>query len=264
LAALTVSTTAIILGTMVGHGRSSAAGPTSPTSQAAQTSQTAPTTPSSSPSPSAAPSPLTVNIRPYTWEDRCLQWYLLNRPPTEVPPPPAEEDARGWATALKAVPGGNMKIELSVQGTSGQVVVLNALHVRTVSKAAPLPWSAFSMGQGCGSGITPSSFDVDLDASRPLTKPTPGTQGDTVVPAIDFPFRVSATDPQVLDVEAHTAAANVSWYLELEWSSGDRQGALRIDNHGRPFQTSALKGRPMFDYNADQNIWSPDLTSNGG
>ena len=30
---------------------------------------------------------------------------------------------------------------------------------------------------------------------------------------------------------------------------------MRIDDHGRPFQTSALKGRPLYDYVPDQNVW---------
>ena len=216
------------------------------------------TTPSASPTP--AP-PISVDIRPYQWEDRCDQWYLLNRKPSEVPPPPAVQDARGWATALGAVPAGTMKIELSVQGTSADTVVLEALHVRTVSKAAPLPWPAFSMGSGCGGGMVPASFNVNLDANRPLARPTPGEQADTVIPAVDFPFKVSKSDPQVLTVYAHAQAANVAWYLELDWSSGGRSGTMQIDNHGRPFQTSALKGRPLYDYDIDSNNWLPDDTA---
>ncbi|NUR58080.1 MAG: helix-turn-helix domain-containing protein [Catenulispora sp.] len=216
---------------------------------------------SSSPSPATLPPPISVDIRPYQWEDKCNQWYLLNRKPSEVPPPPTEQDARGWAKALGAVPAGTMKLELAVQGTSGDTVVLHSLHVRTMSKAAALPWSAYSMASGCGGGLTPASFTLNLDVDRPLARPTPGQQGDTVIPAVDFPFKVSKTDPQVLTLYAHATSSNVSWYLELDWSSGDRSGTLRIDDHGRPFQTSGAKGRPLYGYNMDTSTWEIDDTA---
>jgi len=202
-----------------------------------------------------------VTIRPYQWEDKCEQWYLLNKKPGEVPPPPTEADARGWASALGAVSAGTMKIELSVQGTSSNTVVLQGLHVRTVSKAAPLPWSAYSMASGCGSGLMPASFSINLDADRPLANPTAGQQGDNVVRAVDFPFKVSESDPQVLTVYAHAHTVNAAWYLELDWSSGSRTGTVRIDNHGKPFQTSGAQGRPIYDYDTGSNDWELDTTA---
>ena len=154
-----------------------------------------------------------------------------------------------------------MKLELAVQGTSADTVVLHSLHVRTMSKAAALPWSAYSMASGCGGGLTPAFFDVNLDADRPLAHAKAGEQGDTVIHAVDFPFKVSKTDPQVLTVYAHATSSNVSWYLELDWSSGDRSGTVRIDDHGHPFQTSGAKGRPIYDYNPDTSTWELDDTA---
>ncbi|WP_344660632.1 hypothetical protein [Catenulispora subtropica] len=159
------------------------------------------------------------------------------------------------------MPAGTMKLELAVQGVSSDTVVLHSLHVRTMSKAASLPWSAYSMASGCGGGLVPASFDVNLDADRPLVHAKAGAEGDTVVPAVDFPFKVSKTDPQVLTVYAHAMSSNVSWYLELDWSSGDRSGTVRIDDHGRPFQTSGAKGRPIYDYDIGSSSWQLDTTA---
>ncbi|MFI1799390.1 helix-turn-helix domain-containing protein [Streptomyces sp. NPDC020379] len=234
------------------------------------------TTPSTSPSPGGGTSaarreetrpdgeqtteqptgtPLTVSVRPYALPDRCDQLYVSGRLPAQVPEPPAGDDARDWATALRAVPGGRMRIEVAVQGKTGQAVVLHALHIRVLRRAAPLAWNAYTMGDACGSGIAPSHFDVDLDRDRPETRAVAGEQGDITIPATDFPYRTTATDPQVLDVTAHTAGQDVTWYLELEWSSGDRHGRLRVDDHGQPFRTSAVKTRPQYTYRFDEKRW---------
>ncbi|MEV7238532.1 helix-turn-helix domain-containing protein [Streptomyces sp. NPDC051020] len=199
--------------------------------------------------------PLTATISSYNWEEPCGQYYVLDQKPDDVPPPPAPQDTRGWARALGGVDGGSMLLELTVQGKSGQAVVLNGLHVRTLSRKAPLPWSAYSMGDGCGSGITPQSFDIDLDDSRPVLTPVAGQQRDERVPPKDFPFRVSSTDVEVFDLDAHVEGHDVSWYLELEWSSGGRAGTLRIDDGGKPFRTSSIKVRPQYVYRHDTAQW---------
>ncbi|MFH8345807.1 helix-turn-helix domain-containing protein [Streptomyces sp. NPDC018045] len=202
-------------------------------------------------------SPLTVDVRTNNWDDPCDRWYMLDKPSTEVPPPPSGPDARGWANALGGVPGGHLRVSLAVQGTGDQAVVLHSLTVRTTTRTASVAGSAYSMGNGCGGGLTPASFDVGLDAAQPLTRPVAGEQGDRKIPATDFPFKVSASDPQMLYVDAHAEANDVSWYLELEWSSGGRRGTLRLDDHGRPFRTNAMKGRPSFVYRYDKNLWEP-------
>ncbi|MEU8583862.1 helix-turn-helix domain-containing protein [Streptomyces abikoensis] len=206
---------------------------------------------------STAGIPLTVATRPYVWQDHCGQYYLTDRQPPFMPPPPEEQDAPGWAANLRAVAGGRTDVELSVQGKGREAVVLHALRVRVVERSAPLSWTAYAMGSGCGGGLTPAFHDVDLDAGQPRARATGGMQGDIAIPATDFPYKVSSTDPQVLKVTAHTKGHDVSWYLELEWSSGDRHGTVRVDDHGRPFRTSAIKDRPQYFYWLGKNVWSP-------
>ncbi|WP_327117457.1 helix-turn-helix domain-containing protein [Streptomyces sp. NBC_01341] len=199
--------------------------------------------------------PVHATISSYNWEEPCGQFYLLDREPDDVPPPPAPQDTRGWARALDGVDGGAMKLALTVQGASRDAVVLTGLNVRVLARDPALDRSAYSMGTGCGSGITPQSFDVDLDDARPRTEPVAGTQGDEVVPAKDFPYRVSSTDVEVFHLDAHVEGHDVSWYLELSWSSGGRTGTLRVDDHGRPFRTSSITARPEYLYRPDIAQW---------
>ncbi|MGK5496624.1 hypothetical protein [Streptomyces sp. URMC 125] len=189
-------------------------------------------------------------MRPYAWEDPCSQHYLVDRPPSEVDPPPMEQDAPGWVAATGAVSSGSQYVELAVQGTGEETVVLRDLHVRVAARRAPLPWNDYAMGVGCGGGVSTGHFAVDLDAARPSAAPASGGRG--------LPLKVSESDPEVLYVTASTDAHDVGWYLELEWSSGDRGGTLRIDDRGVPFRTSGARGRPSYGHPPGAQGWAAE------
>ncbi|MEV4744499.1 helix-turn-helix transcriptional regulator [Streptomyces sp. NPDC049555] len=214
-----------------------------------------PTTPP--PATAPGPPPPAADVRAYSLEDRCGSMYVSGRTPGEAPAPPEGTDARGWVTGMRAVAGGRMQIQVTVQGKGREAVVLHGLSVHVVDHSDPLEWTGYSMGEGCGSGLTPRTFDIDLDTDRPVAQPKAGVQNDVELPAAHFPLRVSSADPEVLDVVAHTDKRAVAWYLDLEWSSGARRGTLRIDDNGRPFRTSAVKSRPQYTYNMAKKVWEP-------
>ncbi len=149
-----------------------------------------------------------------------------------------------------------MLLQLTATGNTDDAVVLTSLKVRVVGKRAALSWPVYALGDGCGSGVTPQTFDIDLDDSQPLAKPVAGQDGDIVVPAKDFPFKVSTRDPQVLNLNLHTEGHDVIWYLEVGWSSGGQQGTVRVNDGGKPFRTSAIEGRKKYDYRPDKNRWN--------
>ncbi|MFH9676410.1 helix-turn-helix domain-containing protein [Streptomyces sp. NPDC017405] len=200
---------------------------------------------------SAGP-PLTVNTHPYTWESPCSQHYLIDRPPTAVNPPPSEQGAPAWVAVHQAVSAGEQFVTFTVQGTGRQTVVLERLSVRMAGKRSPLAWNDYAMGYpgvGCGGGVPTRSFSVALDAMRPSPVPAAGSA--------DFPFKVSQSDPEVFYVTADASAYDVSWYLELSWSSGNRHGTLVIDDAGHPFRTSGNNGRPAYAFPLGGQKWKP-------
>ncbi|MFJ4842575.1 helix-turn-helix domain-containing protein [Streptomyces sp. NPDC088746] len=241
---------------------SKSAGPSAGASRTASSptagGKSATPSPSSRRTQSGGGVPVHATISSYNWESPCGQYYLFDQAPDDLPPAPPPQDTRSWARVLDGVDGGDMKLELTLQGTSGEAVVLNGLHVRVLGRNAPLAWGAYSMGNGCGGGITPQTFDIDLDDSRPRTKPVAGEDAGVVVPAKDFPYRVSSTDVEVFHLDAHVEGHDVTWYLELEWTSGGRSGMLRIDDGGKPFRTSSLKARPSYYYRSDTAQWVPE------
>ncbi|MDQ0985138.1 helix-turn-helix transcriptional regulator [Streptomyces sp. V2I9] len=201
--------------------------------------------------------PPTVSISSYNWDEPCGQHFLVNRGPEKLDPPPAPQDRRGWAETYGGVDAGNMLLQLTVQGTSREAVVLKGMNVRVISRKAPLPWSAYLMGNGCGSGIMPQTFASHLDAGHPTIRPVAGSRGDIEVPAVDFPYKVTSEDVEVFNLDVKAVSYDVTWYLELEWSSGGKEGVLRIDDHGKPFRLSGMKGRPEYVYGGPGYGWEP-------
>nr|WP_329052572.1 hypothetical protein [Streptomyces violaceus] len=200
--------------------------------------------------PASGPVPLTVNTTPHAWEDPCSQRYLVNKPPGQVGPPPLEQDAPAWVAAMGAVPSGKQFPKLTVQGTGKETVVVDGLTVRMAGKRTPLAWNDYAMGYpgvGCGGGVPTRLFTVALDAARPSVVPEAGHD--------DVPFSVSQSDPEVYYIRADASAYDVSWYLELRWSSGSRHGTLTVDDKGRPFRTSGNNGRPAYEFPLGGDKW---------
>ncbi|WP_410539153.1 helix-turn-helix domain-containing protein [Streptomyces sp. KL2] len=205
--------------------------------------------------PGAAP--LSWSARSHVWRHGCDHRYLIDLPPSRVPPPPVEQDAAGWARSLGAVHGGETIVEATVYGTGAAPVVIETLHVRVTARRTPPARSVFAMNDGCGGSLTPAAFSVDLDAPRPRAKPVDGYDGEggRPLPADRLPYRVTADDPLALRVEARTEGCDCDWYIEVEWSSGDDSGTLRVDDGGRPFRTGAVEGRPEYRWAPGTGTW---------
>ncbi|WP_435269909.1 helix-turn-helix domain-containing protein [Streptomyces sp. 1222.5] len=203
--------------------------------------------------PAPAGVPLTWTADSQVWQGGCGHDYVIDKKPDQVPPPPVQQDAGAWAATQGAVHGRQTMVQISVQGKSSAAVVLTALRVRVVSRGTPLAGTAYDMEQGCGGDLTPREFSVNLDADRPIAHARPGNDTGRPIPAVRFPYRVSAEDPEVLLVTATTEAHDCDWYLELDWSAQGRTGTVRVDDHGRPFRTSGIKGLPLYWYGTNDH-----------
>ncbi|MFE5257333.1 helix-turn-helix domain-containing protein [Streptomyces coelicoflavus] len=245
----------------VAHSSASPSGtvPASPSTSPSTSSSTSPS-PSVSLSPSGSPSasptrtgpaapgsrapstgtPFTVATNPYYWYLPCDHAFLVDRSPENVPKPPPQQGAVGWAAPLKAVSANRQEVVLTVQGTGPETVILEDLHVRVMSSGPALDWNQYVMGNGCGGQVDTKSFDVSLDLGTPTATPIGGQR--------DFPYSVSESDAEVFHVTAHTGGQDVRWYLELEWSSGGRHEFTRVNDHGKPFRTSASRDASYYAY----------------
>ncbi|MFJ6832497.1 helix-turn-helix domain-containing protein [Streptomyces sp. NPDC091209] len=233
-------------------------------------------TPNGNPKPNRAGAGTAPPVAPLTWTANshtlgltgCGEDYVVAKPSRQVPPPPHPEDIAAWAASQRAVHGGTTGVRITVQGRGAAAVVLEAMHVRVVNRATPAAdrGVVYSLSDGCGAGLVPRFFSVNLDAHQPLARSTPGDNGaGTPIPAIDFPYRVSLQEPEVLVVSALNESCTCDWYLDLDWSSQGRTGTVRVDDHGRPFRTTSTKGLPGYRYDRidyDPGRWVPIPAAN--
>ncbi|MFE4513104.1 helix-turn-helix domain-containing protein [Kitasatospora sp. NPDC056783] len=229
---------------------------TAPTSTAPTTADTPSATASAS--PEEVPAPFHVTVLNNNWGSPCDQWFLSARAPSQVTlPPPPSSRVDGWAASQRMVPAGHLRIELTAQGASADTVVLNAMYVQVVSTRPAPKWNAYTPGTGCGGGLTPASFAVDLDSPAPRAVPVPGKEGERRTGTTNFPYKITNSDPQVIDVDATTRSQDVSWFLELVWSDGTQKGTLRVDaGDHQPFRTVGRHGAPAYSHNG--TTWAPD------
>jgi hypothetical protein len=145
--------------------------------------------------------------------------------------------------------GDETTVEITVQGSAGDPVVLTDLDVAIDKREQP---TGIAVGQ-CG-GLQPvRTFTVDLDSQSPVLVPLANSD-PAAPPAPDFPFRVSASDPEVFHVVASTKQFDCFWTLQLKWSAHGKTGTTVIDNHGKPFQTIASNGLPRYYESRDHRI----------
>ncbi|MFH9758975.1 helix-turn-helix domain-containing protein [Streptomyces anulatus] len=208
-----------------------------------------------SPGPAAGRAPFTWTADDHVWKNGCDHSYVIDRAPAAVPPPPVEADAESWAGALGADHAGEAGVRVTLQGRDERAVVLEALRIRVVERRSPAQGRVYRMSSGCGGSLTPRMFDVDLDVPRPVARSVAGNDSGEPIEAVTFPYSVSVTDPEVLLITGRTVGCDCDWFAELTWSSGGRSGTVRVDDGGRPFRTSGVRGRPVLDYDTGSGRW---------
>ena len=130
--------------------------------------------------------------------------------------------------------GGNVTI--TVQGVTGQTVVLQSLTVEVVNRSSPA--AGIYLPVGCQESLTPRYYVVNLDSPTPRVVPQPGS--------ISFPYRVTSDDPEQFVITPEVAAGDVQWLLYLNWTSGAKAGRLTIENSRKPFQTAGIAAARHF------------------
>lgn len=152
-------------------------------------------------SPYALANPLIVTVEV---EPSLTSLYVDDDPPREI--------------AL----GGALHV-ITVEARTTRAVVLRGLRPVVVSRRPP---RRACVEVRMGGFVTPRPFTADFDSDRPRLTAL----------RRDFPFKVSADDPEQFHFTPHVSTSEVGWRLELDWLVAGVRGTTVIDDDGEPFE----------------------------
>jgi hypothetical protein len=231
------------------------AAPASPTASAPiATSGITSTTASTS--STQEPPPLAVSLLEHGGSCGFAQVFYLPQDVDEVsaqmpqPPPDFEysdvnyeaylDTLDAWVRKVGGWPATNA-IRISVEGGSGRATILTGLRVNLVRRNE-LPSKTVITFAECGGGLLPPHpFSIDFNATPPSIQALPGETENadgTTSPAkaVDFPFKVSETDPEVFDLDVEAGpVCDCLWTVTLSYTQGGKSYTVVIDDNGEPF-----------------------------
>jgi hypothetical protein len=177
------------------------------------------------------------------------------------PPAPPEYNPENttpldaWMRAHSGVPL-TRNFEFAVQTASTEAIVLTGLRV-VIDHREPATLGVQVGLAGCGGGMEPRAFDVDLGAPSPTITSIPETtaNGAGGLPAVGFPYKISADDPEVFQVTVVKAAGDITWHMDLGWIANGQPGSTKIaESNG--FRTTTAPMRC--------SLSAQDLATTGG
>lgn len=137
---------------------------------------------------------------------------------------------------------------VTVQGSDDRAVILTGLRVDVVRREPPL--SGINLLEGCGDLFAARYFEVALDEDPPDVGPSVDVRnqgGADIEPdPIDFPYTVTASDPELFSIIAWTETCYCEWTATLEWRVGEREGETLVLDAGEPFRVSATANTPGY------------------
>ena len=157
-----------------------------------------------------------------------------------------------WAEGYDAIDANFTDVEVVVTGRSAEPVILDGIRIKVVKRGPPP--TGVQVGPLGAGAVAVRSFLVDLDRTPPSVayftgdEPAPGER------PVEFPYRVSATEPEVFVIISQTERHDVTWVAELSWISGEQRGVTVIDNDGTPFRTAASANATPYDFSGGRFV----------
>jgi hypothetical protein len=151
-------------------------------------------------------------------------------------------DDRSWGLEHGGVAGSPQIVRVELRGKSDDPLIVDPIRVDVVNASDPVSgW--FVASPACG-GLLVRTIEINLDA----TPPSVTYLDEHGQPTDPLTLRVDRQDPEVLELQAYTARAQVEWTAELPYSTPDGAGSVELDNGGDPFRVTtetASKGYEM-------------------
>jgi hypothetical protein len=202
--------------------------------------------------PSTAPpqpgSPLTVATRKDIGP--CGHAWIEGRQAPSAPKPPLSSLApnvwASWAKASGAVDARESDVTATIQAKPGTVVYITGIQFNVLQRKSPIRGTLAA--PPCAGPEIGRFVDVDLDHRPPQVIGTSSDPNALVAPngpaehlaPLKLPYKVTNSDGLVLILYGQVAKYDCVWTADILWSSNGRTGSVRIDDNGRPFETTPM------------------------
>lgn len=149
------------------------------------------------------------------------------------------DNPTAWIMQSRGMLANEHEVEIILQGTSTDSVVIRELRVVVVGEREP-PVEGTLLDFACGDARSYRYVEADLDRSPPTMKPKVEDPFDERrLEKIRFPYEIAADKSESFIVSARTSQYEVFWRIEIDWASRGQTGTLVLDNDGRNFHTSS-------------------------
>lgn len=163
-----------------------------------------------------------------------------------------------WATRNGGVPRSDNYVTLQLANRSHVTVVIERIGVQIISRATPTAKTAANVQTGCGGGVEPAYFSVNLDSPTPQVKGVAGEQNGVQLPPVSLPRKLTDSDPESWIIHLETNKCDCSFNLYFTWSSGGHTGTFTVSNHGAPWRISSASSLPTVYPNLDTKSWATE------
>ncbi|MGL5826959.1 MAG: hypothetical protein ACRCYU_19425 [Nocardioides sp.] len=198
-------------------------------------------TPSPTPVVSSSASDDAIQVAVAQDRDHCFYQFLVDGAPSTIPDPNLAGGVSRWVDSLDAVSADLSGMELTVNGTSEAPVTVREIRAVVTGRTEPPTGTKTQVGCGEGRGYSYVRFDLDKDPPAVST----GIEGESLDPTkklvpLRFPVEVPRGRQASFYVQGVVSRFDVSWEIEIEWSSAGRTGTTRVrDEDGKPFRVAA-------------------------
>jgi hypothetical protein len=165
-------------------------------------------------------------------------------------------DPEGYARQHGGVPAGSSSVLLTLRTTSQEPLVISSVKPVVVETRGTAAGDyAVKIPYGCG-GMPLRVVSGNFDASPAKLTYDPGT-GQAPMPASRMSLSVSASDPEVVNVQAVARSKTKAWQAVISYvdPKSGQVNHLEVDQNGEPFLvTQATEGSAVYVWAEQQGM----------
>ncbi|GAA0927490.1 MULTISPECIES: hypothetical protein [Streptomyces violaceusniger group] len=135
------------------------------------------------------------------------------------------------------------ELPITLQSAANQAIVVTGVKIQVLSNKK-LPRRGLIIDpDGCGGLLFPRTFAVDLTRAPITATPVPPDTGKNPV---DFPFKVSANDPEQLTLRLDPGNRDIRFTVEVNWVTDGEPGKKILDNGGNGYRVMGRSNLPSY------------------